>query len=343
MEDGIRQGNENDEIDVFTYVTEGTFDAYLYQLVENKQRFISQIMTSKAIVRSAEDIDEKALSYAEIKALAAGNPLIIEKTNLDAEVSKLKLLKQSYLSQIYMLEDSIVKYYPIEIKKNEDLIKNIQKDIEVVKTNTITNEEDKFSPMILKGKQYNEKEEAGKCRSITRKNREYERKKQIMEIKINKEIRDYKETIFFGLSMRQFIFSLIACGVAVLLYFLLKPYFGLETLSWICILGAIPFGVLGFVKYNGMNAEEFIWAWMKSEILTPRVLFLKPENIYEELLESEYKRLKKEELKSGINKRTFKSVKIKSRKGKEQNTKKCTTGNTNQEDIRRWNISSWDE
>ncbi len=164
-----------------------------------------------------------------------------------------------------------------------------------------------------------------------------------MEIKINKEIRDYKETIFFGLSMRQFIFSLIACGVAVLLYFLLKPYFGLETLSWICILGAIPFGVLGFVKYNGMNAEEFIWAWMKSEILTPRVLFLKPENIYEELLESEYKRLKKEELKSGINKRTFKSVKIKSRKGKEQNTKKCTTGNTNQEDIRRWNISSWDE
>lgn len=135
MEDGIRQGNENDEIDIFTYVTEGTFDAYLYQLVENKQRFISQIMTSKAIVRSAEDIDEKALSYAEIKALAAGNPLIIEKTNLDAEVSKLKLLKQSYLSQIYMLEDSIVKYYPIEIKKNEDLIKNIQKDIEVVKAN----------------------------------------------------------------------------------------------------------------------------------------------------------------------------------------------------------------
>lgn len=164
-----------------------------------------------------------------------------------------------------------------------------------------------------------------------------------MEIKINKEIRDYKETIFFGLSMRQFIFSLIACGVAVLLYFLLKPYFGLETLSWICILGAIPFGVLGFVKYNGMNAEEFIWAWMKSEILTPRVLFFKPENIYEELLESEYKRLKKEELKSGINKRTFKSVKTKPRKGKEQNTKKCTTGNTNQEDIRRWNISSWDE
>ena len=159
---GIRQGNENDEIDVYTYVTEGTFDAYLYQLVENKQRFISQIMTSKAIVRSAEDIDEKALSYAEIKALAAGNPLIIEKTNLDAEVSKLKLLKQSYLSQIYKLEDAIVKYYPVEIKKTEELIANIQKDIEVVKENTIYNAEEKFSPMIIKDNRFTEKESAGK-------------------------------------------------------------------------------------------------------------------------------------------------------------------------------------
>jgi hypothetical protein len=159
---GIRQGNENEEIDVYTYVTEGTFDAYLYQLVENKQRFISQIMTSKAIVRSAEDIDEKALSYAEIKALAAGNPMIIEKTNLDAEVSKLKLLKQSYLSQIYKLEDAIVKYYPVEIKKTEELIANIQKDIEVVKENTIYNAEEKFSPMIIKDKQFTEKESAGK-------------------------------------------------------------------------------------------------------------------------------------------------------------------------------------
>ena len=110
-------------------------------------------MTSKSIVRSAEDIDEKALSYAEIKALAAGNPLIIEKTNLDAEVSKLKLLKQSYLSQIYALEDAIVKYYPVEIKQNETLITNIEKDIQIVKENTITSENNKFSPMILKGKQ----------------------------------------------------------------------------------------------------------------------------------------------------------------------------------------------
>ena len=159
---GIRQGNENDEIDVFTYVTEGTFDAYLYQLVENKQKFISQIMTSKAIVRSAEDIDEKALSYAEIKALAAGNPLIIEKTELDAQVSKLKLLKQSYLSQIYALEDSIVKYYPVEIKTTTDLISNIEKDIQIVNENTKIDNEEKFSPMTLSGKTYTKKEDAGK-------------------------------------------------------------------------------------------------------------------------------------------------------------------------------------
>ena len=159
---GIRQGNENDEIDVFTYVTEGTFDAYLYQLVENKQKFISQIMTSKAIVRSAEDIDEKALSYAEIKALAAGNPLIIEKTELDAQVSKLKLLKQSYLSQIYALEDAIVKYYPVEIKTTTDLISNIEKDIQIVSENTKIDNEEKFSPMLLSGQAYTKKEDAGK-------------------------------------------------------------------------------------------------------------------------------------------------------------------------------------
>ncbi len=169
---GIRQGNENDEIYVFTYVTEGTFDAYLYQLVENKQKFISQIMTSKAIVRSAEDIDEKALSYAEIKALAAGNPLIIEKTELDAEVSKLKLLKQSYLSQIYALEDSIVKYYPVEIKTTTDLISNIEKDIQIVNENTKIDNEEKFSPMTLSGKTYTKKEDAGKMLLEICKNKE---------------------------------------------------------------------------------------------------------------------------------------------------------------------------
>lgn len=113
---GIRQGNINNEIEVYTYVTEGTFDVYLYQLVENKQKFISQIMTSKIPVRVAEDVDEKALSYGEIKALATGNPDILEKTELDTTVAKLKLLKQNFMGEIYDLQDRIVKHYPKEIK-----------------------------------------------------------------------------------------------------------------------------------------------------------------------------------------------------------------------------------
>lgn len=161
-----------------------------------------------------------------------------------------------------------------------------------------------------------------------------------MEIKINKEIRDYKESIFFGLSMRQFIFSLLACGVAVLLYFLLRNYMGLETLSWVCILGAVPFAVLGFVKYNGMTAEKFIIAFIKSEILMPKVLLFKPENMYYELLKPEYKRIEKEEMKSETTK-NIRNAKDKKRKGKRQNTKKCATSDTNKENIRRWNISSW--
>lgn len=118
-----------------------------------------------------------------------------------------------------------------------------------------------------------------------------------MEIKVNKEIRDYTENIFFGLSMRQFFFSVCACGIAVLLYFLLKPYLGIETLSWVCILGAMPFGVLGFVKYNGMNAEEFVFAWIKSEILLPKILLFKPENIYYEQLKDDYKQMEMEGMK----------------------------------------------
>ena len=127
----------------------------MYQMLQRKQEFISQIMTSKAIARSADDIDEKALSYAEIKALAAGNPLIIKKTELDAQVAKLKLLKQSYLNQKYNLEDMIVKHYPIEIKRLEDKLSYVQEDIKI-------ENEEKFSPMILNGKQYSTKESAGK-------------------------------------------------------------------------------------------------------------------------------------------------------------------------------------
>lgn len=107
-----------------------------------------------------------------------------------------------------------------------------------------------------------------------------------MEVKINKEIRNYTESMFFGLSLRQFIFSVLACGVAVGLYFLLRPYFGVETLSWVCILGAFPFAAMGFIKYNGMTAEQFVWAWFKSEFLMPKKLMFRPDNLYYEAMKS---------------------------------------------------------
>ena len=105
-----------------------------------------------------------------------------------------------------------------------------------------------------------------------------------MEVKINKEIRNYTESMFFGLSLRQFIFSVLACGVAVGLYFLLRPRFGTETLSWVCILGAFPFAAMGFIKYNGMTAEQFVWAWLKSEFLMPKKLMFLPDNLYYETM-----------------------------------------------------------
>ena len=105
-----------------------------------------------------------------------------------------------------------------------------------------------------------------------------------MEVKINKEIRNYTESMFFGLSLRQFIFSVLACGVAVGLYFLLRPRFGTETLSWVCILGAFPFAAMGFFKYNGMTAEQFVWAWIKSEFLMPKKLMFLPDNLYYETM-----------------------------------------------------------
>ena len=103
-----------------------------------------------------------------------------------------------------------------------------------------------------------------------------------MEVKINKEIRNYTESMFFGLSLRQFIFSVLACGVAVGLYFFLRPRFGTENLSWVCILGAFPFAAMGFIKYNGMTAEQFVWAWIKSEFLMPKKLMFLPDNLYYE-------------------------------------------------------------
>ena len=156
----IRQGNENPEVDIYSYVTEGTFDAYLYQLVESKQKFISQIMTSKSPVRSAEDVDEQALSYAEIKALASGNPMIKEKMDLDIEVSKLKLLKANHLSQKYALEDAISKGFPKQIAEMQARITGYGADIATVKENTHPNG-DGFSPLTLAGVTHADKKEAG--------------------------------------------------------------------------------------------------------------------------------------------------------------------------------------
>lgn len=156
----IRQGNENPEVDIYSYVTEGTFDAYLYQLVESKQKFISQIMTSKSPVRSAEDVDEQALSYAEIKALASGNPMIKEKMDLDIEVSKLKLLKANHLSQKYALEDAISKGFPKQIAEMQARIAGYGADIATVKENTHPNGDD-FSPLTLAGVTHADKKEAG--------------------------------------------------------------------------------------------------------------------------------------------------------------------------------------
>lgn len=120
-----------------------------------------------------------------------------------------------------------------------------------------------------------------------------------MEVKINKDIREIQETIFFGLSMRQFIFSVLACVVAVILYFLLRPYFGLETLSWICILGAVPFALLGFVKYNGMTAEQFVWSWLKSKFILPTHFCFRAENYYaNEFKETINKNLRKDFIKN---------------------------------------------
>lgn len=155
-----RQGNMFPEVEVYRYVTEQTFDAYLYQLVESKQKFISQIMTSKSPVRSAEDVDEVALSFAEVKMLATGDARFKEKMDLDIQVSKLRVLKQSYLSEHYDLEDRVLKYYPQTIKEYEERIAGYENDAALVEQHKPQGE-DKFCPMTLKGMTYTEKADAG--------------------------------------------------------------------------------------------------------------------------------------------------------------------------------------
>ena len=167
----IRQGNENAEVHIYRFVTEETFDAYLYQLVEGKQKFASQIMTSKSPVRSCEDIDETALSYAEIKMLATGNPHIKEKMDLDIQVQKLRLLKSSFLSEKYALEDKIIKFYPQEIARRTDVIAGLKSDIERVAEHPKPSDET-FVGMRVKGAFYSEKADAGNaileaCKAMT--------------------------------------------------------------------------------------------------------------------------------------------------------------------------------
>ena len=156
----VRQGNQNPEVEIFRYVTESTFDAYLYQLVENKQKFIAQIMTSKAPVRVADDVDETALSYSEIKALATGNPLIIEKCNLDMEVGKLNMLRASYLSQKYGLEDMVLKKYPEAITRLTERIAGYEQDVQLAAAHP--KPKDGFAGITILEKPYADKEAAGK-------------------------------------------------------------------------------------------------------------------------------------------------------------------------------------
>ena len=164
----LRQGNENKRVDIFRYVTENTFDSYMWQTIENKQKFISQIMTSKSPVRSCEDVDETALSYAEIKALATGNPHIKEKMDLEIEVSRLKLVKANYLSQKYTLEDSLLKHYPREIRLTQERIKGYEADIALYEQHR----SEDFPGMLLCGTHYAEKKDAGAaileaCKAMT--------------------------------------------------------------------------------------------------------------------------------------------------------------------------------
>ena len=158
----VRQGNENPQVDIYRYVTEQTFDAYLYQLVEGKQKFASQIMTSKSPVRSAEDIDETALSYAEIKMLATGNPYIKEKMDLDIQVQKLKILKSNFLSEKYGLEDKVIKFYPQQIAYLKSRVEGLTKDVETAKLHPKPIDEQPLG-MMVSGVSYSEKAEAGQA------------------------------------------------------------------------------------------------------------------------------------------------------------------------------------
>lgn len=155
----LRQGNTNPEVHIYRYITEQTFDAFMWQTLENKQKFISQVMTSKSPARSCEDMDQAALNYAEVKALASGNPLIMEKTELDTEVTKLKMMKASYTSRHYDLEDALIRTFPKELSRTQNLIAGLQQDARTAFQN-LPSDPDHFQITIL-GKVYTERKEAG--------------------------------------------------------------------------------------------------------------------------------------------------------------------------------------
>ncbi len=197
----LRQGNMNDKVKIFRYVTEGTFDSYSWQLVENKQKFIGQIMTSKSPVRSCEDIDEAALSYAEVKALATGNPYIKEKMDLDIQVSKLKLLKANHTSQRYRLEDNIAKHYPMQITALKERLEGYRTDIQTYTAHKPV-DKDVFS-MKIGNRTYTDKKEAGAalidmCRSAKQPN---------MAVTIG-EYQDFKMSVSFDSFFSKFTVSL---------------------------------------------------------------------------------------------------------------------------------------
>lgn len=197
----IRQGNENPDVEIYRYVTEETFDAYLYQLVEGKQKFAAQIMTSKSPVRTAEDIDDTALSYAEIKMLATGNPYIKEKMDLDIQVNKLKMLKSYYLSQKYDLEDKIIKFYPQEIALQTARIRGLKADLEIQKTHP-KEIDGKFVGMTIQGAEYKDKAEAGKAII------EFCKTKTSADSEILGEYRGFKMEIEFNQYERAYVITL---------------------------------------------------------------------------------------------------------------------------------------
>ncbi len=196
----VRQGNENEKVNIFRYVTENTFDSYLWQTIENKQKFISQIMTSKTPVRAAEDVDESSLNYAEIKALATGNPLIKEKMDLDNQVTKLKMLEVNFKSNKYSLEDKVTKTYPKEIQKNENLIERMKSDIGNVEPRP--QGEENFTSITINGEKIKDKKLAGE------KLLEAIKSVNISEGKVIGEYRNFEIEVAYNFFANQYTFSL---------------------------------------------------------------------------------------------------------------------------------------